>query len=414
MPQKYPTPSPIFDTLENITKRQQSPITLSSRYASHDFIKAIEFLKQYHGSQATFIAYRREIERLLQWSWLIAKKSVLVLKRIDIEDYIKFCQRPPKAWIALKQVASRFITKNSERIPNPHWRPFTVQLSKVDAKQGVIPDKNKYSLSQEAMQAIFAIISSFYNYLLQENIIQANPVAQIRQKSKYFRKQQTALKIPRLTQIQWQYVLAAAEEMAQQDPSTHERTLFIITCLYLMYLRISELTASKRWIPQMKHFLNDANGNWWFITVGKGNKQRYIAVSDDMLKAFKRYRTKQGLTALPSPNDNMPLILKLKGKGAISDVAVIRRLVQTCFDTAATMLRGKHLYRGEANNLSHATVHWLRHTGISDDINKRGRPIAHVRDDAGHSSIATTDRYNDITLQERYASAKHKKVKNEF
>ena len=59
-----------------------------------------------------------------------------------------------------------------------------------------------------------------------------------------------------------------------------------------------------------------------------------------------------------------------------------------------------------------ATVHWLRHTGISDDINKRGRPISHVRDDAGHSSSAITDRYNDIELKERYKSAKNKKLIN--
>ena len=49
---------------------------------------------------------------------------------------------------------------------------------------------------------------------------------------------------------------------------------------------------------------------------------------------------------------------------------------------------------------------------FGDDINKRGRPVAHVRDDAGHSSSAITDRYNDIELTERYKSAKKKKLKN--
>ena len=57
-------------------------------------------------------------------------------------------------------------------------------------------------------------------------------------------------------------------------------------------------------------------------------------------------------------------------------------------------------------------MHWLRHTGISDDINKRGRPIAHVRDDAGHSNSAITDRYNDIERTDRYRSAKNKKMNN--
>jgi|GEM_PF-3743224 hypothetical protein len=44
-----------------------------------------------------------------------------------------------------------------------------------------------------------------------------------------------------------------------------------------------------------------------------------------------------------------------------------------------------------------ATVHWLRHTGISDDV--KHRPREHVHDDAGHGSGAITDRYIDVNLQ---------------
>ena len=62
----------------------------------------------------------------------------------------------------------------------------------------------------------------------------------------------------------------------------------------------------------------------------------------------------------------------------------------------------------ESKALAQATVHWLRHTGISDDLNKRGRPIVHVRDDAGHTTSATTDLYNDAELQARHNSGKKK------
>jgi hypothetical protein len=57
--------------------------------------------------------------------------------------------------------------------------------------------------------------------------------------------------------------------------------------------------------------------------------------------------------------------------------------------------------------LRSATVHWLRHTGISDDV--KVRPREHVRDDAGHSSGAITDRYIDVELQERAKSSARKK-----
>ena len=55
-------------------------------------------------------------------------------------------------------------------------------------------------------------------------------------------------------------------------------------------------------------------------------------------------------------------------------------------------------------------MHWLRHTGISDDV--KIRPREHVRDDAGHSSSAITDKYIDIELNERHRSAWKKPMEN--
>jgi len=55
-------------------------------------------------------------------------------------------------------------------------------------------------------------------------------------------------------------------------------------------------------------------------------------------------------------------------------------------------------------------VHWLRHTGISEDVKIRSRE--HVRDDAGHASMQTTDCYINSDERERHASGKRKKIKN--
>lgn len=94
----------------------------------------------------------------------------------------------------------------------------------------------------------------------------------------------------------------------------------------------------------------------------------------------------------------------------MSDTAPIRRIIQRCFDLAGEQLRMKG-QREEADNLAAATVHWLRHTGISEDV--KIRPREHVRDDAGHSSSATTDRYIDIEKQARYQSARKKSIEPE-
>jgi site-specific recombinase XerD len=335
----------------------------------------------------------------------------LELKRQDIQEYIEFCLDPPLSWIGTTRVP-RFIERGGIRQANPKWRPFVATVSKQDYKTGKKPDKNKYSLSQKAIQEIFTVLSSFYNFLLLEEKVTMNPIALIRQKSRYIQKQHTKAPVKRLTETQWRYCLKTAEQLAADDPDQHERTLFIISALYLLYLRISELAASDRWIPQMKHFYQDSNQTWWFKTLGKGNKVRDIAVSDDMLNALKRFREKRKMTSLPSPSDARPLLPKEKGKGAITSTRHIRSIIQYCFDKTVDELRKKELFI-EADSLEQATVHWLRHTGISDDINKRGRPVAHVRDDAGHSNSAITDRYNDIERTERYASAKNKKLKKQ-
>lgn len=232
-----------------------------------------------------------------------------------------------------------------------------------------------------------------FNYLLQEEYVSINPVALIRQKSKFIRKSQGPTKIRRLSELQWQTVIETAKKLAEKNPEAHERTLFIMSILYSMYLRISELTESTLWSPKMNDFSRDSDGNWWFTTIGKGNKERQIAVSEATLKALKRWRKYLNLSLLPSPADTSPLLPKAKGSGAIKSTNQIRKIVQYCFDQAIEQLN-KDGFSEEAETLAEATVHWLRHTGISDDV--KIRPREHVRDDAGHSSGATTDKYIDI------------------
>lgn len=419
------TPTPVFDTLAEVSvlykavyeseaPRKILKAWLSSCFSSaniklaifaiKDYQVALDFLYSYRGSSQTFGAYRREIERFIQWSWFVREQSILKHKRQDIEAFIEFCIKPPKRWIGLKTVA-RFKTKEGLRGPNKEWRPFEASLSKKDVKAGNSATKDDYQFSQKAIKALFAILSSFYTFCQQEEISDVNPVALIRQKSRYLQKNSDLTVIRRLSSQQWQMVISIAKRKAKEDVS-YERTLFILSCLYSMYLRISELTANERWTPTMSDFTKDAQGHWWFKTIGKGNKLRQIAVSDDMLNALKRYRTNYlELSPLPLMGEATPLIGHSKNSNrAMTDTRVIRRIVQTCFDAAADKL--KKTSPEDAENLQIATVHWLRHTGISEDV--KHRPREHVRDDAGHSSGAITDKYIDIELTERAKSAKEK------
>ncbi|MGC1181754.1 tyrosine-type recombinase/integrase [Legionella sp.] len=394
---------PLFDNLNYLHKNHEHAKVPETRFYD-DFHYTLNFLKSYTGSQGTFNSYRREVERLLQWSWLIKNTTIDTLRREDIEHYVHFCQNPPQSWISLKKVP-RFLEKDGRRIPNEEWRPFVVTLSKSAIKNGQKPALDQFNLSQSSIHELFAILSTLFNFLIAEEYLESNPVALIRQKSKFIRKRQHTIPIRRLSLIQWAAVLNAAESLAEESPLKHERTRFMLCMLFGMYLRISELAANDRWVPSMNDFAKDSNGYWWFTTVGKGNKERQIAVSDSMLESLTRWRSFLGLTPLPSPADNSPLIPKIRGNGPMGDTAPIRRIIQHCFDFAEEELR-RNGHADEADNLTEATVHWLRHTGISEDV--KTRPREHVRDDAGHSSSATTDRYIDIEKQARHQSAKKK------
>lgn len=395
-------PSPLFDSLE---AHGETHNTVSHPYPQ-DYQQAFDFISSYRGSEATFNAYRREIERLLQWSAHKIRKSIADLSRQDIENYIGFCQNPPNEWISTKK-CDRFVLKDGRRIPNSDWRPFVVTINKTAARSGHTPSIKEYSLSEKALKAVFAILSSFYNFLIQTDYVKHNPVAQIRQKSKFIRSSQHQAPIRRLSELQWSYVLESVEKNAI-DHSEMERSVFILNALFGMYLRISELAASARWQPQMGHFSRDSDGHWWFRTVGKGNKERQIAVSDAMLEALKRYRKHLNLPPLPATGETTPLLAKQKGKGAITSTRQIRKIVQSCFDAAVDRMIADGLTE-DAEQLKAATVHWLRHTGISEDV--KIRPREHVRDDAGHSSSAITDHYIDVELRARHESGRKKKIK---
>lgn len=410
MNQPHPTPKPLFDTLENLQampsciKPYLDSLTIPA--ANKEFELCVEFLKSYGNSKDTFTSYRREVERLLHWSWLICKKPLKEVNRNDIRDYLTFINAPPKNWMGTK-IANRFIDdSNGLRQPNPAWKPFVVKISKLARRDGKIPNKTQYQLSNKSIEAIFAVLSSMFTYLQQEEYLEVNPITLIRQKKGYIQRQQTRKVTRKLSTLQWMYVITTSEEMAKAHPQ-HERTLFLMSAFYLLGLRISELAYTAERKAIMGNFAPDKRGLWWYTTVGKGNKVRDVAVPDELLEALKRYRKHLDLPALPHREEATPLFPKLKGKQGLG-TRQIRNIVQAVFDRAIRKLEeaGK---QDEAMDLATATVHWLRHTAISSEVEYR--PREHIRDDVGHENPATMDKYIDTDRIARHQSAQGKKLK---
>lgn len=394
-------PLPIFGSQDQVKRLAETGEFAD--YPAQDIQMAARFLVAYsQGSKETFAVYRRDVEKLLHWSRLIADITLPDLTPQDMDNFIMFCRKPPNDWIATT-TAPRFLQQDGIEIPNSVWRPFVVKVSKAKFKDGEKPVASKYTTQRSTDAAMFKTLSTFYEYLVVEDYVSNNPVKRIRQKSRYLAPLSSARTIRRLTDLQLGYLIETATKLADDNPK-QERTLFIIVLLFGLYLRISELADFDGVPPTMNNFFRDHDEHWWLRVHGKGNKTRDKAVSDEVLASVKRFRGYLKLTPLPSPDDNTPLVPKgVTATNAITSTRQIRRIVQTVFELAYDNLIKDNL-SSEAHELRTATVHWLRHSGISIDV--RRRPREHVRDDAGHASAITTDKYIDDDRRARSESVK--------
>jgi integrase/recombinase XerD len=379
--------------------------------AREDFLYTQSFLKSYsRKSEATFRGYRNEVERLLLWAWTIAGKSVIQLKRTDLEGYFDFVHNPPAAWVG-SSVQDRFKIIGGESRQNKNWRPFAGKLAKEDRKQAMVEgtdikvSQDGHTLSHEAMKICYSAVSAYYDYLTDEGYAFGNPIPAIRKQSPYLIKGATQKNIKRLSDLQWDFVLECAEQAADKDP-LHERTLFVIATLKTLYLRVSELSDRSNWQPVWKHYWQDSDGNNWLKVLGKGNKLRDVSVPSALSPYIDRYqRYRSSLNA--SFGINSAMVAKNRGSGGMTS-RQLRRIVQQGFDLAYDKMVAEG-FGGEAKALREATTHWLRHTGASQDI--ATRPLKHMSDDLGHASMGTTDQiYIQSDMKERAKSGKDRDI----
>ncbi|MNJ31302.1 site-specific tyrosine recombinase XerC [compost metagenome] len=427
-----PHPQPLFDTFEhfhrlNFLKLQnERPAVLAylncfdkSSNAIDSYLVVRSFLKSYAGNQATFNSFRTHVERLLLWSLIVIRKPLLELRRSDAELFMEFCLKPPPDWVG-PVVKSRFIRRggrkrleSDEYVVNPEWRPFSSTVAKRERKLSeetltVLPPR-PYQMAQGSVAQVFAVCGSFFQHAMDEGMTEANPFRAIKQKSIYKQRNTLDVAARSLTELQWSFVIETAEQMANED-STHERTLFIVATIFSMYLRVSDLVGRDNWQPTMGDLRRDTTGNWWFHVIGKGNKAAKIGVRDDYIDNYlTRYRRHRQLSPLPSPQESIPLIATIKGRGGLSD-RHIRKLLQTVFDQALTRMQKEGWTEDEVDHLRSVSLHWLRHTAATFDA--PCRDMKDLQADLRHNSLSTTQNtyYNSIDEQ-RALSVKGLKIK---
>lgn len=391
-----------------------SSMTAQVSEAEEDYRQVKDFLwSKCRRSEATYNAFRSEAERFLLWAWRIQGKSIAFMKKRDIETYIDFVVNPNRGWIGT-QVCRRFNAKNGLKIPNERWRPFVVKLSKAERKEALLnnrhiqaePSVDHYSLAQKSLVEVFSNLSVLYNHLVEEDYAFGNAIAAVKKASPHLIVDVSSEAVKRLSALQWEYVLNCTRDNADKD-AHWERHLFIIASMKSLYLRVSELAYRQKWTPKMGDFYRE-NDDWWFMTLGKGNKKRKVSVPVDFLAYLRRYRHSRGLEGLPAVKESTPLLQPLRKHNPGLQPRMIALLAQEAFDVASQKMAHDGFHQ-DAKILLATSTHWLRHTGASMDVESRS--LKDLSADLGHGKLSTTDKeYVHADDKERANSGRNRQV----
>jgi len=165
----------------------------------------------------------------------------------------------------------------------------------------------------------------------------------------------------------------------------------------------------------------DGTMRWWLTVHGKGDKDRLVPATRELMTELSRYRQSLGMTALPSPNEATPLVLPIgqtagttagstagttagstAGSPAPLTRAALHTIVKDVFAAAADRLRARgDAFASGADLLGQASAHWLRHTAGSHMADQQV-DLRLVRDNLAHASLSTTSLYLHVDDDRRH------------
>lgn len=175
-----------------------------------------------------------------------------------------------------------------------------------------------------------------------------------------------------------------------------QKALFSV--LFGLWLRREEICKLK-----FKHVKFEIDQGWVVTVIRKGGKEQVLVVPDDVIRALRKCRVAFGLLEDWNEFDGEPLILPLrkrKQSGATKHLT-----------TTALHLEIQKITNGAANylyvngvlpdltefsrfqlfeTLQASSLHWFRHSGVTEAVNTGKMELEEASKHAGHSSVAVT------------------------
>mgnify|MGYP001500616716 CR=1 FL=1 len=356
---------------------------LPSKIEANNDLQAVRaWYKRFEDVPRTHDVYRREAERLMLWAVLQQRKPLSSLSHEDFMAYEEFLKNP--------QPAKMWISELKLPRANPNWKPFYG------------------ALSPSSVSHAMGIINNLMTWLVNANYLAANPLSLRRKKTEGKKRRLTRY----LDSSQWEATLRYIETMPTQsneEIAAYERARWVFRLFYLAGMRISEVCENT-----MGGFQStmDSKGQyrWNLIVTGKGSKERAIPVGSPLLSALQRYRAFVGLSPLPSPKEQTPLVCSLRNAQLHQPIGrqAMDKIVKACFKGTVSMLESStnDNDRNTAMILNFASAHWIRHSAGSH-MADAGVDLRHIRDFLGHENIQTTSIYLHADDEARHESITH-------
>jgi integrase/recombinase XerD len=350
--------------------------------ATHDLDAIRAWLARFADTKTTFENYRKEAERLLLWSIVQAGKPLSSLTHEDCLVYQRFLSDPQPAavWVA---AGSRKHARADSR-----WRPFYGPLSPASQRQAMV------------------ILNVMFAWLVQAGYLAGNPLSLSRQRARRAPARITRYLDPDLWQEVKQSIVSMRRETDRERAHYH-RVRWLFTLLYVGGLRIAEVGGNT-----MGQFFvrRDTAGTmrWWLTVHGKGDKERLVPATRELMTELSGYRQHLGFTALPSPDEETPLVLPIGQSRKPLTRAALHAIVKDVFAGAAARLRERgEKFNARADLLEQASAHWLRHSAGSHMADQQV-DLRLVRDNLGHASLTTTSLYLHLDDDRRHRETEDK------
>jgi integrase/recombinase XerD len=234
------------------------------------------------------------------------------------------------------------------------------RVTKLDIRSFLLGLKRQ-GLSTRSLVRNLAAIRSFFRFLIQEGILNANPIEEL-ESPKIERKLPEILTLKEVEQL--------LEQANSQTPiGIRDRTMLEV--LYATGMRVSELTK----LPVQQ--VNLEGG--YVLVFGKGSKERIIPLGSEAMKWIALYLN-SARERLAKGKESPSLFINRSGKGM----------------SRQQFWKNIKAYGRKAGIRKRITPHLLRHS-FASHLLEGGADLRSVQIMLGHADISTTQIYTHVT-----------------